>query len=228
MMVYLLGEARLARMGLEGNGDAETNRERYRRTLTLIGTMVDRLRLSWRIFDQDGADLVEIWLVNELTRPQAASWLGPELYGRLVRAVSDDAGRDAARRRAVVTSWAAYRSRPNAPESWLGGYAWLGNVNSVLYKANPFFRRRAADYLSWRMLQRLERSQPADSVERTKELARYWGVPELHYGLGPGGQYLRADDPAVFAMPVDVFFRSAPGSQWHAGWEQRRANWPTA
>ena len=59
-MVYLLGEARLARMALEQDGDAEANRERYRRTLALIGTMVERLRLSWRIgrpgrrrFDRD-------------------------------------------------------------------------------------------------------------------------------------------------------------------------------
>ncbi len=92
VLAYLLGEARLARMTLDQDGDAEANRERYRRTLALIGTMVERLRLSWRILDQDGADLTEIWLVNELGRAQAGAWLGPDLYGRLVRAVSDDTG----------------------------------------------------------------------------------------------------------------------------------------
>ena len=76
VMVYLLGEARLARMALEQDGDAEANRERYRRTLALIGTMVERLRLSWRMFDQDGADLTEIWLVNELASGSSRSVVG--------------------------------------------------------------------------------------------------------------------------------------------------------
>ena len=109
-MVYLLGEARLARLALEQDGDAEADRERYRRTLSLIGVMVDRMRLSWRIFDQDGADLIEIWLVEELAGSQARSWLGSELFGRLVRAVSDGPARQAARRRAVAMSWADCRT----------------------------------------------------------------------------------------------------------------------
>ena len=70
------------------------------------------------------------------------------------------------------------------------------------------------------MLQRLERTDSAESVQETQELARYWGVPELHYGLGLGGEFLRPDKPADFAMPVEGFFRTAPGSQWHAGWER--------
>jgi len=220
VMVYLLGEARLARMSLEQNGDAEASRERYQRTLALIGMLVERLRLSWRMYDQDGADLTEIWLVNELGRSEAKAWLGPERYGRLVRAVSDETGRDAARRRAVVMSWAACRSQSDAPESRLGGYSWWGEPNSILFQSSSFVRRRAADYLTWRMLQRLQRSDSAESVERAQELARYWGVPELHYGLGPGGEFLRADKPAEFAMPVEGFSRTAPGSQWHAGWER--------
>ncbi|HPM80811.1 MAG TPA: hypothetical protein PLF81_08925 [Candidatus Anammoximicrobium sp.] len=220
VMVYLLGEARLARMALEQDGDAQANRERYRRILSLIGTMVERLRLSWRLFDQDGADLIEIWMVRELAGSEAASWLEPEVYGRLVRAVSDDAARNAARRRALVMSWAAYRSHPDALNGPLGGYAWRGDETSILCRVSTLLRRRDADYLTWRMLQRLEECEPATGVQRTRELARHWGVPELYYGLGPGGEFLRADKPAEFAMPVEGFFRNAPGSQWHAGWER--------
>jgi len=220
VMVYLLGEARLARMSLEQEGDPESNRERYRGTLTLIGTMIERLRLSWRMVDQDGADLTEIWMVNELAASKTESWLGPKVYGRLVRTVGDEKGRNASRRRALVMSWAAYRTQSHMPESLIGGYAWRGETTSILFRVNPFLRRRAADDLIWRMLQRLQRSEAAESVERTKELARYWGVPELYYGLGPHGEYLRADNVTAFAMPVEGFFRSAPGSQWHAGWER--------
>jgi hypothetical protein len=172
------------------------------------------------MLDQDGADLTEIWLVNELAASGARSWLGPELYGRLVRAVGDETARNAARRRAVVMSWAAWRNRVDAPEGLLGGYSWQGEMTSILFQSNPFLRRRAADYLTWRMLQRLEGTESADSIERTKELARYWRRPELYYGLGPGGETMRADRPADFRMPAEVSFPFAPGSQWHAGWER--------
>jgi len=221
VMGYLLGEASLARMALEQDGAGASQQERYRRTLALIETMVRRLRLSWRIIEQDGADLIEIWLVNELARPEARTWLDSDVYASLVRALSDEAGRHAARRRAVVMSWAAYRAqfRSDAPEAMLGGYSTQGS--SFLYLINPYPRRRAADYLTWQMLQWLEDRDQSEDVERRRELARYWGRPELYYGLGPGGEFLRADDPAKFAMPVESFFRRAPGSQWHAGWERR-------
>jgi hypothetical protein len=189
--------------------------------LALIETMVRRMRLSWRMIEQDGADLIEIWLVNELARPKARTWLDSEVYARLVRALSDEAGRHAARRRAVVMSWAAYRAqfRSDAPETMLGGYP--RQRSAFLYLINPYTRRRAADYLTWQMLQWLEESEQSESVERRRELAKYWGLPELYYGLGPSGEFLRADDPAKFAMPVENCFRRAPGSQWHAGWECR-------
>jgi ABC-type transport system involved in multi-copper enzyme maturation permease subunit len=221
VMAYLLGEASLARMALEQDGAGASQQERYRRTLALIETMVRRMRLSWRMIEQDGADLIEIWLVHELARPQAKTWLDSEVYGRLVRALSDEAGRHAARRRAVVMSWAAYRAqfRSDAPETMLGGYSRQGS--SFLVLINPYTRRRAADYLTWQMLQWLEEGKQSESVERRRELARYWGLPELYYGLGPGAEFLRADDPANFGMPVEGFFRRAPGSQWHAGWEYR-------
>jgi len=221
VMAYLLGEASLARMALEQDGAGASQQERYRRTLALIETMVRRMRLSWRMIEQDGADLIEIWLVNELARPKARTWLDSEVYARLVRALSDEAGRHAARRRAVVMSWAAYRAqfRSDAPETMLGGYP--RQRSAFLYLINPYTRRRAADYLTWQMLQWLEESEQSESVERRRELAKYWGLPELYYGLGPSGEFLRADDPAKFAMPVENCFRRAPGSQWHAGWECR-------
>jgi hypothetical protein len=219
---YLMGEARMARMALEQDAESETQRDRYRGTMSLIGTFVQRLRLSWRLLDQDGADLVEIWLVNELSRPNAQSLLDADTYARLIRTLGDDVGRQAARRRALVMSWAAYRAqfRSDAPETPLGGYAWRGQDALTMFVANPFSRRRAADYLTWQMLQRLEESEHSQDAERIRELARYWGVPTMFYGVGMGGEFLRADDPSNFAMPVEGMFRQAPGSQWHAGWER--------
>lgn len=218
---YLLGEASLARMALQQHGDSPSRRERYCRAVSLLETFVQRLRLSWRLLEQDGADLIEIWLVAELGRPEARTWLTPELYPRVVRTLSDGAARQAARRRAVVLSWAACREqfRRDTPDDRLGGYSWQGR--SALYLVNRFTRRRALDYLTWQMLQWLEDGEHQDSVARRQELAKYWGKAELHYGLGTGGKFLRADVPAEFVFPVEGFSPLAPGGQWHAGWERQ-------
>jgi hypothetical protein len=218
---YLLGEARLARMALQQHGDSPSRRERYCRAVALLETFVQRLRLSWRVFEQDGADLIEIWLVAELARPEARTWLTPEVYPRVIRTLSDGTARQAARRRAVVLSWAACREQlcRDTPDDRLGGYSWQGR--SVLYLVNRFTRRRALDYLTWQMLRWLEDGEHQDSVARRQELAKYWGKAELHYGLGTGGKFLRADVPAEFVFPVEGFSPLAPGGQWHAGWERQ-------
>lgn len=218
---YVLGEASLARMALQQHGDSPSRRERYCRAVSLLETFVQRLRLSWRLLEQDGADLIEIWLVGELSRPEARTWLTPEVYPRVVRTLSDGAARQAARRRAVVLSWVACRGqlRSDTPDIRLGGYSWQGR--SVLYLVNRFTRGRALDYLTWQMLLWLEDGEHQDSVARRQELAKYWGKAELHYGLGAGGKFLRADVPAEFAFPVDGGSPLAPGGQWHAGWERQ-------
>jgi hypothetical protein len=219
---FLFGEATLARQALERDADSELQLQRYRETMDLIDTLIDRLRRSWRLFEQDGADLIEIWLVRELMRPDTRQHLGDELYGRLVRSLGDDTGRNAARRRAMVLSWARYRNslRTRSPANQLGGYGWIGEGGSGLYAVSPYSRRRAADYLAWLMLQRLERHEGWDRDTQIQELAKYWDVPEMVYGIGLGGEFMRADDVHRFAMPVEGMSRSAPGSQWHAGWER--------
>ncbi len=223
-MRILLGEVRLARMGLEQEPESESQRRRYRRVMDLLGTLVERLRLSGRLIDQDGADLSEICLVNELLCGEAESWLGGERYVRLVQVVGDESGRNAARRRALLISWAAYRDgfrRATSQTLQLGGYSWRGQSPSMLYAANPYIRRRAADYLTWRMLERLEHPDYSLDPARIRELADYWQVHPLCYGLGLGGRFLRANDPRILALPAGKPLPRAPGGQWHAGWEQR-------
>ncbi len=224
---FLFGEALLARQALARDADDELKLQRYRETMALIDTMIDRLRRSWRLVEQDGADLFEIWLTRELMRPETRQYLGDELYEQLVRSLADEARRYAARRRALVMSWARYRNRlrSSSPANELGGYWWIGESASGPYAVSPYFRGRAADYLTWLMLQRLERHEGWDREAQIRELAKYWSVPEVMYGVGLGGEFMRADDVNRFAMPVEGRWSRGPGSQWYAGWEGSGSQW---
>ncbi len=225
----LLAEISLARMAWERQPDSEEMGQRYGRAMGLLGTLIERWRGSDRLIDQDGADLGEMGLVHELSGSDAERRLGRELYGRLVQLVGDQAGRNAARRRALLISWADYRAgfrRGRSETLPLGGHSWRGQSAAMLYAANPYIRRRAADYLTWRMLERLEHPEHSRDASRIRELAHYWQRPALYYGLGPGGHYFRADDPQQltqpsFALPGTQSPRLSPGGQWHAGWERR-------
>lgn len=222
LIAYLQGEARLARMKIVQDDQPRVARDCYSESLDLLRVIASRLRMSWRLCEQDQADLLEIWLIKELMNPQVRVWLGDDEYARRTRDLADAARRYAARRRAVVLSWSAYRNgfRRDDPNQTLGGHYWFFGVMWPRAPLSPFRRLRAADYLTWRMLQRLEDPAVANDPERIRELADYWLAPPLYYGLGLGGEYYRADRVSDFMLPGSTLNPSAPGAQWHADWER--------
>jgi hypothetical protein len=70
------------------------------------------------------------------------------------------------------------------------------------------------------MLQRLEEPAVAEDPQRIRELAEYWLLPPLFFGLGLGGEYYRADGPADRWVLGLGYTPIAPGAQWHAEWER--------
>ena len=55
----------------------------YRQWLELLVAVHDRLRLSWRLIEQDQADVIEIWLVEELKAPEARQRSGGRIADAL-------------------------------------------------------------------------------------------------------------------------------------------------
>jgi hypothetical protein len=221
----LLGEARLARMALEQDADSEPQLVRYRETIDLIDAMVRRLRLSWRLLEQDGADLIEIWLVRELgsIRQPGNSWAGPlhpcrPFVGRRCRTE---------RSSAVEPLW---RVGPHVPRS---------------VPQQPVLRPKSADITGWAkarsMLYSASPIQPppgrrlpdlahAATAGKTRELGQRAADPRTWPSIGVyrkwstgwvGRRFSTSRRSGRFATyPSKGLWRRAPGSQWHAGWER--------
>ena len=83
----------------------QTYRQRYRRVILLLDSQVRLLRLSERLRGQDYADVVERWLVSELSRPGRQKIFTDQQYARIVSRLADQDARNQARRRAIVMAW---------------------------------------------------------------------------------------------------------------------------
>ena len=83
----------------------QSYRQRYRRVILLLDSQVRLLRLSERLRGQDYADVVERWLVSELSRPGRRKIFTDQQYARIVSRLADQDARNQARRRAIVMAW---------------------------------------------------------------------------------------------------------------------------
>ena len=89
----------------ESDGREQTDRKRYQRVMLLLDDLVRHMRLSERLKEQDYADVIERWMVSELSRPGRRQLFSPQQYARLVSGLADHDARHQARRRAVAMAW---------------------------------------------------------------------------------------------------------------------------
>jgi ABC-type transport system involved in multi-copper enzyme maturation permease subunit len=105
-------EASLASLRLDSDSTSDTKNEttskRYQRAIGLLHSIVERLRMSPRIIEQEYADRLEAWLVHELSKPTRRETLGTELYSKCVRSLANNESRNQSRRQAIAVSWSNF------------------------------------------------------------------------------------------------------------------------
>jgi hypothetical protein len=216
----------------------------YRALLKLASDIVVRVRLSHLIRQQDHCDVIEIWLLREMQRaknnPVAMKIVGDRLYATIAQRLSNSKDRNTARKRAVALSWKesqmpirnARRQPDNVPRIALGQY-----VVDRAYDYDPSWlnlavRRQKLSALAselWMIAKegttagnRLERDSRSESIfaSNWNRIASIVDVPVQFYGIGPRGDFLRADDVNRFVFETASSQRQSPASQWFAGWER--------
>jgi hypothetical protein len=86
----------------ESDDRAKIDRQRYRQVILLLDNLARHLRLSDRIQEQDYADMIERWLVGELSLSGRREMFTDRQYARVVLRLADEDARHQARRRATV------------------------------------------------------------------------------------------------------------------------------
>ena len=100
----LIPDLLLVNMHLQKNPTANRIAE-YQSIVDVLLLLIERLRSSGDLNQQNEADCFEIALLEEVQSETAAQWMGPELRQRVVDRLSNPAARDESRLRAIAISW---------------------------------------------------------------------------------------------------------------------------
>lgn len=209
-----------------GVGDAEDRRRLYRQTVRLALQIAQRMRQSHRLIDQDAADWVEVWLLQEVTQLGAAELLGDPLYRQGASQLADRQTRSQARRRAVALSWQQYQRdlQSRQPRGEFGGYDISDQWASPGHLRGKLLTKRRVGLAVAELWQLAKGGPEAATAERLERIAQLWGQPPSRYRSDSQlGRYLRADDLSTFVLS-ERFLTGLPiAGQWHADWERQAA-----
>jgi hypothetical protein len=185
--------------------------------------LVRRIRLSNRLYDQESADAGEQWLLRQVLESANTPLFYDGVYNEVVAYLVDDDARMVARRRALVATWNEIQAHPispwrtnssNEPQVW--GLYLLPRWHATAARENYDRKQQFIDLVE--NLWVLSASSPGSQDETLRKLAEIRSITETFYGVGPLGDYFRAND----VSQTYAFYRSdplLPGQHWRAGWE---------
>ena len=183
-------------------------RKRYRRSLVLLSNFAIRMRMSDRLIDQEVADQMERWLVDELLQPGRKEHFSDEEYSMMVAALADQSGRYEARRRAIVLSWYHYNG---LDQQYFGGLD-LPAIQTASLTASWLVAERHVGQITAALLEYLE-SQPTDSDQMPPEIQAFW--PRMD---AETERHLKIVDVNAIGSNASNALR-VPGGLWHRDWE---------
>lgn len=192
--------------------DIDALRSNYRQWIAVMLDIHQRLRGSWRLLEQDEADAIEIWLVEELKAADAQQRLGPELLPRIARILGQPEQRDAARRQAIARSW------QQARDQQFGGYAIAANASGRVTTKDVWEAGRRVDVISGKLLASLEASGE-QLAELRHEIAELAGLPQY----ATPDIYLQLDGGERQLLYHTTQHSSLPGAYWNGPWQQEGA-----
>ncbi|MEQ1825277.1 MAG: hypothetical protein ABL921_05000 [Pirellula sp.] len=171
-VTFVAAEATLSGINLKESAGDPLVQERYRRAMSLLNQIDTRVRKSWRLVDQEGADRLECWMLEQVRDPNARDRLGPTLFASIVRSLGDREGRMQARRRAIVLSW--YDGIRPTKQLTLGG---LNIPNST--KLHGTMRAQLADsrqvsLISWLLMQYLNSQDQTQANQHFARMSEAW------------------------------------------------------
>jgi ABC-type transport system involved in multi-copper enzyme maturation permease subunit len=197
--------------------------KRFQDVILLAVRIVERLRLSPRLNDQEMADRLEIVLVSELQRAKIETLLDETSQTIVANVIGGKRARNNARRTAIAETWRLCKAaQASGQESFM---AQVINRNQAGFNLIDFAtqRGRAATTLEvlWHLTDPQLASLPQSHPESLRaQLAAALNVSQTSYGLGARGKFLRADDTEMFLYEsTDTIRGISFGSQWNAAWE---------
>ncbi len=209
----------------------ETATESLGKWIEALTTIAIRLRLSDRWYDQDVADVVEMWLVDTLSREGLRPLLTRDVAQRAIRVVADQERRNAARQRAIAMSWARERDNMNAVDErrnldgWGGfrsyeWFMWYSNAKRQAITARLYDRLAITGL---RLIDAAARDENTSSSLAELELIRrelhaLMEFPEIPYEVSVYGNQAEVENE-IGAAALGYNLTRYPAMYWYQSWE---------
>lgn len=214
------------------NMETAERAELFNRVLRAHVQLLRRFRQTCRIPEQEIADIAEIWLLQQLLRPESSELLEDKLYNEMVTYLADDGARQNARRRALVvargeleqTEISAWNSNTLLEIAGLSVPWVLNGVTAA--SRNRQQKQKALELIEDLWVLSGEPNQTHD--ETLQRLAQNLQTPAINYGIGEQGKYYRVNDTTKIVPNLWAVWGgwSVPGQQWRAGWETQAQQLP--
>jgi hypothetical protein len=209
----------------------ESATESLGKWIEALTTITIRLRLSDRWYDQDVADAVEMWLVDTLSREGLRPLLTRDSAQRAIRVVADQERRNAARRRAIVISWARSRNNMNtfdkrrSLDGWGGfrsyeWFTWYSDAKRRAITARLYDRLAIAGLRLIDTAARDENtlSSPAELEQIRRELHALMEFSAIPYEASLYGNRAEvANENGAAALGYNL--TRYPAMYWYRSWE---------
>ncbi len=199
------------------NEDAIERLGAWVKTLT---TMTQRFRASPRWLDQEAADVVEIWLTQNLSSDAMKSLAARDFVMEAREMLADREARSKSRRRAVLASWREYDAKSTGYLGGLHSYEWTPALSATMRK---YVVDRNVDAIVDRAIRLIEAGDRGEStLELRRELHDLTTDPAIAFEDGPYADRLRASkkNGMTISSRQTLMF---PANQWYAGWEDDAA-----
>ncbi len=197
-------------------------------TLRRFSGSVQALRESGHWKSQQTADLLEIWMIATLDDPAFAEIRQSAELAAVRQSLADQAGRNAARRRAVLASWGnhwevIHRATDKRHSSDVGGYdltTFAGNFPIYLQER---YHPLIANRLAKAAMALLDADSQTEQKAALHELHQLIAPSDVDFDQGPYRDAMRIQtfNQAYYSHHIT----DIPALQWGAGWEQLPQQW---
>ncbi len=211
----IINLATYSKLKLQHSPEDEEAYQSLQRWIVDLTRLGKGLRLSERWLDQMAADVVEIWLTQTLSTEPLSGQADRAFVQQAIAFVGDSAGRDAARRRAVVLTWSF---PPQNIDYDRLGFNMRSRGRMSDYRQSWFQDALVVDVVdaSLRLLE--DGQQGRSTLAARRELHELIFDARVSFEDGPYADQnlIGIGDDSTFSM-TDLF--AYPAMSWHAPWE---------
>jgi hypothetical protein len=214
---FLTSFAELTRLGWKNQTPDPESLDLYRSSIRSLYLMVQGARRSNELIDQEKADRLEIFLLDELQLPNAEDLVGASLMQSIVETLGDREARKIARRHALANSY-FYSQEPDMGY-YFGGYRFPETAPVENYWFQFRIQARKLGTATEDLWQLLHSEPGRMDEELVNRIARFWGAaPESYQCLKSVSDGNLSAEKLPDRPPIR-FITVAPGIYWHGTWE---------